>query len=69
MRVQITPRFARGLSTARHRNGLEGGKPLVAVIVGQQEFAAPERAVVAETKPVERNAEDSRCAEWVLVLG
>ena len=69
MRVEIAPRLAHGLRAAGHRHRLEAAEPLEAAIIGEQELAAPQGAVIAEAEPVERDAEDGGCIERLAVLG
>ena len=60
------PALARGLVAAGLREGLDGAKPPKAFVVGEQELAAPDRAVGAVARAVERDADDGRL---LVVLG
>ena len=60
------PALARGLVAAGLREGLDGAEPPEALVVGEQELAAPDRAVGAVARAVERDADDGRL---LVVLG
>lgn len=45
------------MGTPEHRHRFAIGEPAVALVIGQQDLAAPERAIIAEAQPVERDAE------------
>ena len=58
MRIGVAPGLADGLRAARHRDRLEAAPSRAKLpIVAEQEFAAPERAVVAPAEAVEHDAE------------
>ena len=57
MRVGVAPGLADRLGAAWHGDRLERRQPLAVAVVGQQEFAAPERAVQAVAKAVQGHAD------------
>src|ERR1700678_3914882 len=69
MGVKVAPRFARGVRAAEHSDGPEGTEPLVATIIGEQEFPTPKGTVVAPSQAVKNDAEHRRCVEGPAVLG
>src|SRR5579872_1891382 len=69
MRIEIPPRLARRLRATGHCHRLEASQSLVSTVVGQQELATPKRAIVSESESIERNTEDGRCFQRVVVFG
>ena len=70
MGVEIAPRFARRLRAAEHRHRLEEAEAFIRAIVGQQELAAPKRAVVAEAECRRATTpSDGRSVERIAVFG
>ena len=69
MRVSIAPGFAHRLRPADHCHRFEARQTLETAIVREQELAAPERAIVAETQPVERDAEHRRRIQRHVIVG
>ena len=68
MRIKVSPRFAHRLCAAGHGDRLQPRQPLVAKIVGEQELAAPYRAVIAKAESIEHDAERRRRMERSAVL-
>ena len=69
MRVGVSPGLVDGLGATWHGYRLERPEALIVAVVGQQKFAAPEGAVVAESETVEGDAQHRRRVEADAVLG
>ena len=69
MRVQVPPWLANRGGATRHGDRLEHRQPPRRAIIGQQKFAAPDRAVLAPTEAVQHDAQYGRRIERMAVLG
>ena len=64
----VSPGLAHGLSAARHSHRREASNPLEDLVVGEQELAAPQRAVRTEPEPIKCNAENGARVERYRIL-
>jgi hypothetical protein len=67
--IEVAPRLAAGRVAAEQPHRPQRAQPLAATVVGAQELASPQRAVVAEADAVEGHAEHGRLVQAAAVLG
>src|SRR6516164_3293635 len=69
VRIEITPRLPYRLRATRHGNRFQAAETPVTVIIGEQKLATPDRAVLAQAKPIKNDAKHRRSVQRKFILG